>query len=203
MALNAYADDDDVFPERPHLPPAPVHRHPAPTPTPEAPKTEPKPGPYRVQAGDSLAISVWKETDLQAEVIVRPDGGFSFPLAGDIAAADHTIDEIRAVLSDRLSKFITDPVVTVALKQTTGNRVYVVGKVNKPGEFLIAGPTDVMQAISLAGGATPFASLNDIRIIRRDEGEQKAIPFRYHDVEDGRRLEQNIVLHSGDTVVVP
>lgn len=199
----AFADDDDVFPERPHLPPPPVHRHPAPTPPPSPVKPEPEPTAYKIQPGDTLVVSVWKETDLQSDVVVRPDGGFSFPLAGDIAAAGHTVDEVRIQLNDRLSKFITDPVVTVAVKQIAGNHVFVVGKVNKPGEFVLAAPTDVMQAISLAGGATPFASLNDIRIIRRDDGQQHAIPFRYHDVESGRALDQNIVLHSGDTVVVP
>jgi polysaccharide export outer membrane protein len=161
-------------------------------------------GSYRIQPGDGLIISVWKEPDLQMEVLVRPDGGLSFPLAGDQRAAGRTVDELRQVLAARLKKFIPDPVVTVTVRQLGGNRVYVIGKVNRPGEFPFSRPLDVMQSLSLAGGATSFASVNDIRILRRgDNGRQISIPFRYEDVARGRDLEQNILLETGDTVVVP
>jgi polysaccharide biosynthesis/export protein len=159
--------------------------------------------PYHIQPGDSLTVSVWKEPDLQAEVLVRPDGGMSFPLAGDLSAAGHTVDEVRAAIDERLRKYIPDPVVTVAIKQIGGNRVYVIGKVNRPGEFAFSRPLDVMQALSLAGGATPFAAVNDIHILRREAGKQTAITFRYGEIEKGRALEQNVLLQSGDTVVVP
>jgi polysaccharide export outer membrane protein len=160
---------------------------------------------YRLQPGDVLSISVWKEADLQqAEVIVRPDGGLSFPLAGDQLAEGRTVDELRQVLVDKLKKFIPDPVVTVAVRQLGGNRIYVMGKVNRPGDFAFSKPIDVMQSLSLAGGGTSFADLNDIRILRRDDnGKQVVIPFHYEDVARGRHLEQNIQLRSGDTVVVP
>jgi polysaccharide export outer membrane protein len=93
--------------------------------------------------------------------------------------------------------------VTVAVKTVGGNRVYVIGKVNRPGDFPLTGPIDVMQALSLAGGATPFADTNDIRILRRDGERETSIRFRYHDIARGRRLDQNILLQNGDTVVVP
>jgi polysaccharide biosynthesis/export protein len=161
-------------------------------------------GSYRIQPGDMLIISVWKEPDLQMEVLVRPDGGLSFPLAGDQRAAGRTVDELRQVLASRLKKFIPDPVVTVTVRQLGGNRVYVIGKVNRPGEFPFSRPLDVMQSLSLAGGATSFASVNDIRILRRgDNGRQISIPFRYEEVARGRNLEQNVLLETGDTVVVP
>jgi polysaccharide biosynthesis/export protein len=159
---------------------------------------------YRIQAGDVLTIAVWKETDLQAEVLVRPDGGLSFPLAGDQVAEGRTVEEVRKTLAEKLKKFIPDPVVTVAVRSLGGNRIYVVGKVNRPGEFPFSRPLDVMQCLSLAGGATSFADLNDIRILRRgDDGRQVVLPFRYEDVARGRHLDQNILLKSGDTVVVP
>lgn len=159
---------------------------------------------YRIQPGDLLLISVWKEADLQAEVLVRPDGGLSFPLAGDQIAEGRTIDELRNSLVEKLKKFIPDPVVTVAVRALGGNRIYVVGKVNRPGEFPFSRPLDVMQSLSLAGGATSFADLNDIRILRREEdGKQIVLAFRYEDVARGRHLDQNVLLKSGDTVVVP
>ena len=161
-------------------------------------------GTYRIQPGDLLAISVWKETDLQMDVLVRPDGGLSFPLAGDQIAEGHTVEELRQTLREKLKKFVPDPVVTVTVRALGGNRIYVVGKVNRPGEFPFSRPLDVMQSLSLAGGATSFADLNDIRILRRgDDGKQVMLSFRYDEVSRGRHLEQNVLLHTGDTVVVP
>jgi len=159
---------------------------------------------YRLQPGDVLAIKVWKEKDLETESLVRPDGGLSFPLVGDVTAAGHTTEEVRAALVQRLRPYIPDPVVTVAIKSIGGNHVYVVGKVQRPGEFTFSQPLDVMQALSLAGGATPFASLNDIVILRRQNGgAEQVLHFRYGDVARGKSLEQNVILVSGDTVVVP
>jgi polysaccharide export outer membrane protein len=159
---------------------------------------------YPLQAGDVLTVSVWKEQELQSDVLIRPDGGISFPLAGDLRAAGRSVDDVRADLETRLIKFIPEVVVTVSVKSVLGNRIYVIGKVMRPGDFALGRPTDVMQALSLAGGATPFADLNAIKILRRgDQGKILAIPFRYNDVQRGHHLEQNILLAGGDTVVVP
>ena len=158
---------------------------------------------YKLQPGDVLQVVVWKETDLQSEVLIRPDGGISFALAGDLQAAGRTTDELRAELELRVRKLVPDAVVTVQVKAANGNRVYVIGKVNKPGDFPLNRPIDVMQALSLAGGATPFADTNAIRVLHRDGSRETAVHFRYSDVARGRHLEQNIILQSGDTVVVP
>jgi polysaccharide export outer membrane protein len=163
----------------------------------------PSPVTYRLQAGDVLEISVWKETDLQRDVLVRPDGSFSFPLAGEIDARGKTVEDVRGILVDRLQKFIPAPAVSVAVKQIGGNRIYVVGKVGHAGDFPLTNPLDVMQAISLAGGVTPYAAINDIVILRRQNGQQRMFSFHYSDVARGRNLSQNIQLESGDTVVVP
>jgi len=158
---------------------------------------------YLLQPGDVLQVTVWKETDLTGEVLIRPDGGISFALAGELPAAGHTVSELTAMLETRIRKFEPDAVVTVTVKTAAGNRVYVIGKVTHPGDFPLNRPIDVMQALSLAGGATPFADTNSIRILRRDGDHQTSIVFHYGDVQRGRKLEQNILLQSGDTVVVP
>jgi polysaccharide export outer membrane protein len=162
-----------------------------------------EPEPYRIQPGDVLIVSVWKEQDLQSDVLVLSDGGMSFPLVGDVQAAGHTVAEVRATIIEKLLSFIPNPSVNVAVKVIGGNRIYILGKVNRPGEFTFSQPIDVMQALSLAGGATSFAALDDIQILRREQGKQTARRFRYSDVERGRSLDQNILLKSGDTVVVP
>jgi polysaccharide export outer membrane protein len=165
---------------------------------------EPVPfGGYKLQPGDVLLVSVWKETDLQSDVLIRPDGGISFPLAGELPAAGRTVADLTKALEGRVRKFIPDAVVTVTVKSSAGNRIYVVGKVTHPGDFPLVGSVDVVQALSMAGGATPFADTNAIRVLRREGAQQVSIRFRYGDIEHGRRLSQNILLQSGDTVVVP
>jgi polysaccharide biosynthesis/export protein len=158
---------------------------------------------YKLQPGDVLQVVVWKETDLQSEVLIRPDGGISFALAGDMQAAGHTTDELRQELETRVRRLVPGAVVTVSVKAANGNRVFVIGKVNRPGDFALNRPIDVMQAISLAGGITPFASADRIRVLHRDGAKLNSIRFRYSEVVKGRNLAQDILLQSGDTVIVP
>jgi polysaccharide export outer membrane protein len=170
---------------------------------PPAPDAPPASEGYELHPGDVLQVVVWKEPDLQAEVLIRPDGGMTFPLAGELHAAGHTVEELTRTLQQRIRRYVPEAVVTVAVKAAGGSQVFVIGKVNHPGQFPLSGPLDVMQALSLAGGSTSFADTNGIRILRRNEGHQTSIPFRYGDVLRGHNLEQNILLQSGDTVVVP
>ena len=160
-------------------------------------------GSYTILPGDVLQISVWKEPDLQLEVLVRPDGAISFPLAGDLAVRGSTVGELRDKLTERLQTYIADPVVTILVKEILGNKIYVLGQVTKPGVFVVNPQVDVMQALTMAGGGTPFASLDDIRILRRAAGVQTSIAFDYNAVVKGNDLSQNILLQSGDVVVVP
>lgn len=171
-------------------------------PMPAALVSQLEPG-YRLGAEDVLLVSVWKDEQLTREVVVRPDGMFSFPLVGDVPAENQTVDDIRGELVKRLTKYIPNPNVSVAVTKVASYKVYVVGRVNKPGEYVIGHYTDVLQALSLAGGLTPFAGENDIKVMRRVRGGQQAIPFRYGDIRKGRDLEQNIVLQRGDVVMVP
>lgn len=175
----------------------------APASLPAAPSADATGDAYGVNPGDILAVTVWKEEDLQRQVLVLPDGTISFPLAGDIHAAGRSVAQIRAELTERLSRFIPDPVVTVTVEQALGNKYYVLGQVQRPGEFVVGSHLDVTQALAVAGGLTPFAQANDIKILRREHGQLRAIEFRYGDIEKGKRLEQNIVLQPGDVVVVP
>src|SRR5258708_17544795 len=104
---------------------------------------------YQLQPGDVIDVSVWKETDLQREVLIRPDGGFTFPLAGEVDARGKSVENVRKILVERLQKYVPSPVVTVAVKAISGNRVYVLGKVLRAGDFPLGSSLDVMQAISL------------------------------------------------------
>jgi polysaccharide export outer membrane protein len=158
---------------------------------------------YRIGPEDVLDISVWKEPDLTRQVLVRPDGGLSFPLAGDIQAAGKTTTEIQALITERLRRYIPEAVVSVSAVKLAGYRIYILGKVNNPGEFVPGRYLDVLQALTMAGGLTPFASKGKISIVRRDGDSLSVLPFDFADMEKGRNLDQNILLKTGDTVVVP
>jgi polysaccharide biosynthesis/export protein len=158
---------------------------------------------YEVQPSDLLQVSVWKEPDLTQQVVVRPDGAFSFPLVGEVNAVGKTVEELRRELVQQLTRIIPDVVVTVSVLEIRGNKIYVIGQVNTPGEFIVNPRVDVMQALSLAGGTTAFASPSEIFVLRRDGTQQRRLPFNFDAVLRGRELEQNVLLRSGDVVVVP
>lgn len=168
-----------------------------------APESLPADPGYLLGPEDVLLISVWKDEHLTREVVVRPDGMISFPLVGDLAVEGKTVDELRSDLVRRLVKYIPNVNVTVAVTKVLSYKIYVVGRVTKPGEYLVGHYTDVLQALSLAGGLTPFAAENDIKIIRRVMGQQQVFQFRYGDARKGRDLEQNIILQRGDVLMVP
>ena len=158
---------------------------------------------YLLSAGDKLEIAVWKEPDLTKEFIVRPDGKFSFPLAGELTAAGRTVSQIQQEITAKLKPYIPDPVVTATVTDIEGNRVYVIGQVAKAGSFVMNPRINVLQALSLAGGMTPFASVNDIIVLRGAGGAQRALQFHYGDVAKGKNLTQNVMLEAGDVVIVP
>ncbi len=158
---------------------------------------------YRIGPEDVLQISVWKEPELQREVLVRPDGGITFPLAGDVMAAGRTTAELRADITARIQKYIPDAVVTVSVTKLTGFRIYVIGKVKKPGQFTIGRYVDVLQALTLAGGLDPYASQKEIKVLRKQNGKKIVFPFNYKAVKSGENLDQNISLQNDDVIVVP
>ena len=161
---------------------------------------------YKINPGDVLSVYVWnEETVSQKEVLVRPDGRISIPIVGEVIVAGKPIEVVKEELSERLSSILIDkPVVTVSLVQLSGNTVFVLGKVARPGQFIILGKLDVTQALALAGGTTTFAKESDIKVLRRDhDGTQKAINFDYGKIESGKKLEDNILIQSGDVVLVP
>ena len=149
-----------------------------------------------------LEISVWKEEGLQKEVLVRPDGWVTFPLIGNIRAAGKTVDRLQREIAKRLRKYFSDPVVTVSVLKVVGNKVYVIGEVKTPGEYIVGHYVDVMQALALAGGLTPTAAENQIKIVRKERGLDIVFYFDYEAVKQGRDLEQNITLQPGDKVLV-
>ncbi len=158
---------------------------------------------YVVGVGDILGISVWKDDALTRQVTVLPDSTISFPLIGRLKAGGLTLDQVRAAISERLSRFIPDPVISIDVMRINSLMIYVIGKVNRPGRFELAGNINVLQALALAGGLNPYAKSGKVKIFRESGTKTAIMPFNYDAVTKGRGLEQNIVLGRGDVVVVP
>ena len=158
---------------------------------------------YIIGPEDVLKISVWKDDSLTKEELVKPDGYISFPLIGQVMAKGKTVDDIQKEVTGKMGPYISDPNISVEMVKVNYYKVYVIGRVNKPGEFLVGHPPDVLQVLSMAGGLTPYANENSIKVIRRKNNKQDVFYFRYGDIKSGRHLEQNILLMPGDEVIVP
>ena len=158
---------------------------------------------YIIGPGDSLHISVWKNEDLTKLLTVLPDGKISFPLIGDVMAEGKTVAQLRKELKGRISRFVPDPVLSVLVQQVNSMLIYVVGKVNNPGRFILNCNIKVLHGLALAGGLNPFAERNKIKIFREEGDNTRIFHFRHDSVSTGKNMEQNIRLKRGDVIVVP
>jgi polysaccharide export outer membrane protein len=154
---------------------------------------------YKVGPGDVLLVRVWREPELSGQVQVRPDGKFTLPLVGELAAADLTPEQITQNITEGLSKFINKPEVMVSVQQILSKKFYITGGVNRTGTYPLVMPTNVLEALSNAGGFKEFANKKKIVIMRGTE----RLKFNYNDVVKGKKLEQNIQIQDGDHIFVP
>ena len=158
---------------------------------------------YPIGPGDVLGISIWKDDALTKEVVVLPDGLISFPLLGLVKAAGKTVAQLRSELEEKISLYVTDPVLNVEVKQVNSMIIYVIGRVNSPGRFSLNTNVSALQALATAGGLNPFAKRDKIKILRQESGRTRIFPLNYDEIAEGRRLEENIELKRGDVIVVP
>jgi polysaccharide biosynthesis/export protein len=162
----------------------------------------PPPG-YVIGPDDVLTVLFWREKDMSVEVSVRPDGMITLPVINEVKAAGLTPEQLRATVTEAAGKYVEEPSVTIAVKQINSRKVFVTGQVAKPGPYPLTGPTTVLQAIATAGGLVDFAKSERIMILRTTGTKTGTFKFNYKDVSKGNKLEQNIELQPGDTVVVP
>jgi polysaccharide export outer membrane protein len=158
---------------------------------------------YVIGPDDILTVVFWRDKEMSTEVAVRPDGKVTLPLVNDVEAAGKTPEQLRAAIAEAAARFVEEPTVTVVVKAINSRKVYITGMVGKSGSYPLTGPTTVLQLISMAGGLHEFANSKNIIITRVEQGKQVALKFNYNDVRKGKKLQQNIELKPGDTVVVP
>ena len=161
------------------------------------------PADYVVGPEDVLGIVFWRERDMSADVVVRPDGRISLPLLNDVDVDGLTPDQVRERITELSKKFIEDPNVTIVVKQINSRKVYITGNVERPGTFPLLRSTTVLQLIALAGGLKEFANAGEIVLVRNEGGKQVSFTFNYDQLKNRKNLSQNIALKPGDTIIVP
>ena len=185
-----------VSAQQPAATPAPV-----PQPAPAKPAAAPISADYRLVQGDKLRVEVYKDTQLSQSLQIRPDGKITLPLLGDIAAAGKTPTELRDTLTNALREYISNPVVTVIVVETTPAMVFVMGEVNKPGPQPMNGSVSILQVLAMAGGFKDFAHTKDIRILRKSSTGLRTLSFNYNEAIRGSGAP--LLLEPGDTIIVP
>lgn len=172
-------------------------------PAPDKVSEKPDPNAYIIGEQDTLNITVWKEKEISGSVVVRPDGKITVPLVGEINVVGMTPVQVQRLLAEKLKPFVTIPQVTVAVTGIRSRKVYLIGHAAREGPFMINSSTTVLQVIAEAGGLRDFAKRKKIYILRQQGNEQVRFTFNYDDVIKGKNTAQNILLHPGDTIVVP
>lgn len=178
----------------------PAAQTPAPQPASVRPAAPVSPD-YRLVQGDKLRIEIYKDTQLSQSLQIRPDGKITLPLLGDIAAAGKTPTELRDTVTTALREYISNPVVTVIVVETTPAMVFVMGEVNKPGPQAMNGPISILQVLAMAGGFKDFAHTKDIRVLRKSSTGIRTLSFNYNEAIKGSG--SPLLLEAGDTVIVP
>jgi polysaccharide export outer membrane protein len=187
------------------LPPEPSAAAPAVAPAPLAnlPASAALPDGYVIGPDDVLTVVFWRDKEMSAEVVVRPDGRISLPLINDVVAAGLSPDQLRVQLEQAASRYIAEPNAAVVVKTINSRKVYITGNVLKPGTYPLNGDMTVLQLIAVAGGLQEYADSKKIVVMRKEDGKDRHFPFNYKDVIKQKNLQQNISLKPGDTVVVP
>ena len=161
-------------------------------------------GGYLIGAGDILEIVTWKEPELsRKEILVRIDGYVSFPLLNDVKAAGHTPAELTESIQNGLKDFIASPVVTVTVRSPASKRFYILGEIQRTGEYPLVKNLTVLQAFAVAGGFTEWASKDEIIVLRREAGKDVILRVDYKEIADGENLQQNVKIKADDTIIVP
>jgi polysaccharide export outer membrane protein len=158
---------------------------------------------YIIGPSDVLEVNVWREPDLTRQVAVRMDGKITLPMLGDLQAGNLTLMELQERIEEAYTRFVTEPEVTVILVQSNSQRIYMMGKVNAPGEYPLKKSMTFLQAVSVAGGLGKWADSDNVRLIRKIDGKEQTFRINYDAIISGKDLSQNILLRPEDTIYVP
>ena len=161
------------------------------------------PADYVIGPEDVVGVLFWREPEMSGDVTVRPDGMISLPLLGDIRAVGLRPEALSAEVQKAAGRYLSDANATIVVRQINSRRVFITGEVRSPGAYPLTGPRTVLQLIALAGGLSEYADGDQITVMRAEGSAARTLKFNYKEVSKGKRLDQNVQLQPGDTVVVP
>jgi len=159
---------------------------------------------YVIGVEDKLGVVFWREQDkaLTTDVVVRPDGKISVPMLNDISAVGLTPEQLAAAVQQAASKYIRDAAATVIVREIHSRKIFVIGEVSSPGAVDLGGGMNVLQALAAAGGFLETAKKGDVTVVRKVNDREQRFKFNYKEVVQGKKIEQNIRLLPGDTILV-
>ncbi len=167
-------------------------------------KKEPDPRVSEYQVGplDQLKVVVWKNPELSADVVVRPDGVVTLPLIGDVKASGRTPTQIQKEITQRYANFIRveESVVSVGVAQVNSLTFTISGNVEKAGVYAVKSYVTLLEALATAGGTNKYAG-SSAYIVRGTPSRK--IPIDLKAAASGEHPEQNLVILRGDLIVVP
>ncbi len=159
---------------------------------------------YKIGVGDVLEIITWKEPDFsRTDVLVRLDGKITIPMLDDIIAAGKHTSQLKENIATLLKQYIESPTVTVIVRQPVSQKFYIIGEVQRVGEYPLSKKLTIVQAFAMAGGFTEWATKKEILLFRKEKTKTKVINVDYKKIIRGEGLEQNIEIKADDTIIVP
>lgn len=160
---------------------------------------------YKIGVGDVLEVITWKEPDFsRSDVLVRLDGKITLPMLDDILAAGKPPSQLKENIETLLKHYIESPNVTVIVREPISQRFYILGEVQRIGEYPLVKKLTIVQAFAMAGGFTEWATKKEILLFRKIKGKKtKVIKVDYREIVRGEGLEQNIEIMADDTIIVP
>lgn len=159
---------------------------------------------YILGPEDVIQVIVWENDKISREVTIRPDGKISLPLIGDVQASGYTASQLQEEVAQKLAEYKETPEVAIIVKEVNSYGIYIMGEVIRPGKYILKSRTSVLQVIAIAGGFTPWASKNKITLIRRTaDGTENRIQIKYDAILSESGSREDLILRSGDTLIVP
>ena len=172
-------------------------------PPPATPAGVTPPTDYVIGPDDQLSVVFWRDKDMSADVVVRPDGKITLPLLNELQASGLTPEQLRLKVTEEAKRYVEEPTATIVVRQINSRKVFIMGQVGKPGPYPLSGPTTVLQMLATAGGIAEYAKSEEIVIMRTENGKPVSRKFNYKEVSKGKNMVQNIELRPGDTIIVP
>lgn len=158
---------------------------------------------YLLREGDVIAVRFWGNEELDDEILIRPDGKISLPFIDEVQAAGRTPADLDRSLTALYTEELTNPQITVILREAASERVYIGGEVGGQGVYELRGPVTLVQAIQGAGGFLTTARRKEVLLVRTTPEGRVARAVNTLPILNGSDPAADVRLQASDIVFVP